>query len=213
MFKLETDLFTISDAIKMFEIIFPVIVSAFAFVFSLISQIKVKEEVRKREALKFSDAFASIEYDITEILQLCVIRAKGISANNIDDINKFFSFYIPNNRTSNGYTLPTTDAQERIYRLCGYICSYGSEEAIKLFCLLQNEYTNKCDKNNINTIIAILALLVKTLRYDASKVRINYDEWINIRLPNFDGDKNEIYEECKRIDKEIKAAIKKGKKK
>ena len=95
MFKLETDVFAISDAIKMFEIVLPVIVTAVALVFSMISQRKVKEKVRTKEALKFADAFSSIEYDITEILQLCVIKAKNININNNYDINRIFTFFIP----------------------------------------------------------------------------------------------------------------------
>lgn len=193
-----------SNIIDIIGIILPIIVSFLVFITSKITQSKIIEEVQRKEALKFSDSFGSIEYDITEILQLCVIKAKNIKTNNTSDINEIFPFYIPDNRNINSNMPPTDNAQERIYRLCGYICSFGSEKAIKLFCELQNEYAKECNKNNINRIIAILALLVTQLKYDSSKIRISYEKWINIRLPIYSkSDKEEIFKECKRIQNNI----------
>lgn len=196
----------LGDIIDLIELFFPIIVSVLVY----LSHIKIIDEVDKNKALKFSDSFGSIEYDITEILQLCIIKAKNINMNNMGDINGIFPFYIPNNRDVNSNMPPTDNAQERIYRLCGYICSYGSEKAIKLFCELQNEYAKGCNINNINRIVAILALLVTQLKYDSSKVRISYEKWINIRLPIYSkSDKEEIFKECKRIKNSIKSDNKK----
>ncbi len=198
---MDTDIFkAISELVG--DII-PVIVSTLAIFLTFVTNKKIKNQIQEHEALKFSESFANIEYDISEILQLCVIKHKGIDFNNRAYVQRVFPFFIPYHRKTDSNMPPNDDPQERIYRLCGYICAHGSKKTTYLFNELQIEYTrciNSCCFGDISKIIALLAILVTQIKYDARKVTFDYSEWINIRLPNLtEQEKEKIFHECTTI--------------
>ena len=183
--------------------VIPVVVSILAISLTFVTNKRIENQIKEREALKFSESFASIEYDISEILQLCVLKYKHIDYNNRADVQKVFPFFIPYYRKTDSDMPPIDDPQERIYRLCGYICSHGSKKATYLFNELQIEYSrwnNQCDIGDISRLIALLAILVTQIKCDARKVTFDYSEWINIRLPNLtEQEREKIFNECTTI--------------
>lgn len=189
--------------------IFPVLMSIAVISFSAITNKRIKNLIKENDAIKFANSLSSIEYDISEILQLCVIKSKNIEYDNKHDVLSIFPFFIPYNRDEKDSMPPTKDPQERIYRLCGHICTYGTKKAIYLFNELQSEYSNSIKNNsvmNIDRIIALLALLVTQIRYDAHKETFSYKEWINIRLPKISfEEKNCIFDLCEEISWKLKS--------
>lgn len=147
-------------------------------------------EIRKQKNSIFLEKLAAVEYDLTEILQLCILEIRHINLQKKDEIYKIFPFYIPNFRDNKVFHDDCTSSHERIYRLFSHIFVYGSTDAVQLINLLQQENQKKVRTEF--KIIALVSLIVTQTRVDATGNIINPIDWIIMKMPH-----------CKSIDKII----------
>ena len=190
----------------------PFVSSVGIFVTWLVSR-QIKKEAQKANAVRFVEEFRDIEYDIAEILQLCVIKHLKIDFKNLGDIEKIFPSFIPKIKMKDK-SISDTYPNECIYKLCGAIYNYGTDKMIELYASLQEKYKvfiSDNDNSSINEIIAILAILLVQTKYDAFNYNIDYKKWIDVRLPNYDY-KDEIYKACEELIKKHKFDVKNSKK-
>lgn len=199
------------DLSEFFKVGIPALISIVGFIITVQTTKKnITAEIEKQNSKNFLESFAKIEYDIAEILQLCVIEKLEIDKDNYFAIKKYFPYYIVETR---GNEYRNNNCAERIYRLCGYVTTFCSGEARLLFCMLQQEY-HKYDmedmvgpedenekKDYLEKLIAIISLLLVQIKLDATNKYMSYKEWIDIRLPIYDGKYN-IYNHCSQIIEE-----------
>ncbi len=171
------------------EVIVPSLVSVIGFIITIIlNKLNVKREVSKRLLEQYWDNYKSIEYDVTEILQL--ILKKHL------DPPAIFPYDIYEHRS--GEFAKSSNVAERLYRLTGYVSTYGSIKTMRMYNELKKFYNdyfleikNKDSKKENDNIIQLLSMLAVFLSYvkkdiindKRDKIGIIAKLWIELRLP------------------------------
>lgn len=171
------------------EVIVPSLVSVIGFIITIIlNKLNVKREVSKRLLEQYWDNYKSIEYDVTEILQL--ILKQHLKSPDI------FPYDIYEHRS--GEFAKSSNVAERLYRLTGYVSTYGSIKTMRMYNELKKFYNdyfleieNKDSKKENDNIIQLLSMLAVFLSYvkkdiindKRDKIGIIAKLWIELRLP------------------------------
>ena len=154
----------------------------------LINKYNIKKEVSRSHAEYYRKSYSSLEYDVAEILQLA---AKDYMPNE----TVYFPFDIQSHRTDD--FLETKDTAERLYRLGGYMSTYGSSQAVKYLNLLKETFNNykpdkksdcSCHNDEFCNFATLLALFVIQIKHEIFKPSYSemVDEslaWLQLRLP------------------------------
>lgn len=177
--------------IETYKILIPSLISVLGFVITIyMNKSNIKSELNKYYITKYMENYASIEYDIAEVLQLAIKYYLGS-----DEYEKL-EYIIQKHRK--GEFSETDDVDERLYRLGGYLSSYGSKESIAFLNNARKtyrEYTKYEDKNSAEQkksdfykFAVILAALLLQIKQDIFK-NGNYNciddelDWLCTRLP------------------------------
>ena len=171
------------------EVIVPSLVSVVGFIITIIlNKLNVKREVSKRLLEQYWDNYKSIEYDVTEILQL--ILKKHL------DPPAIFPYDIYEHRS--GEFAKSSNVAERLYRLTGYVSTYGSIKTMRMYNELKKFYNDyfldnkkknsEIENDNIIQLLSMLAVFLSYVKKDIindkrDKIGIIAKLWIELRLP------------------------------
>lgn len=149
----------------------------------------LQAELNRHHIEEYMNNYKNIEYDISEILQLSIKSYFG------DGVYNKLEYIIQEHRT--GEFALTDDVAERLYRLGGYISTYGSRKAIFYLNNVRNEYAKYIVKGHSERVksyeqdfcrfAASLAVLLLQIKQDIFKNK-DYDylndemDWLNTRL-------------------------------
>ncbi len=147
----------------------------------------LKLELSRHHKLNYMENYKNIEYDIMEALQLSIRFFLGWE--------KYYSLDFKVSRVTNGW--PDCNLKDRLYRLGGYLSTYGSKESEKLLIdarkLIDDYEKVKRDKSNADYFCKFVSIL-STLLFQIKADIFNEDEsdedriesqkiWLQIRLP------------------------------
>lgn len=171
------------------EVIVPSLVSVVGFIITIIlNKLNVKREVSKRLLEQYWDNYKSIEYDVTEILQLILKQHLETPA--------IFPYDIYEHRS--GEFAKSSNVAERIYRLTGYVSTYGSIKTMRMYNELKKFYNDyfldieykdsEIENDNIIQLLSMLAVFLSYIKKDIinnkrDKIGIIAKLWIELRLP------------------------------
>ncbi len=141
------------------EVIVPSLVSVIGFIITIIlNKLNVKREVSKRLLEQYWDNYKSIEYDVTEILQLILKQHLKPPA--------IFPYDIYEHRS--GEFAKSSNVAERLYRLTGYVSTYGSIKTMRMYNELKKFYNDyfldivnndsEMENDNIIQLLSMLAV-------------------------------------------------------
>lgn len=148
----------------------------------------LKLELSKHHRLNYMENYKNIEYDIMEALQLSIRFFLGEK--------EYSKLDFQVKREANGW--PDHDLKDRLYRLGGYLSTYGSRESEKLLINAREmvyEYESiKKSKRNADkkfckfvSILSTLLFQIKADIFDEEKSDEDRTEsqkiWLQIRLP------------------------------
>lgn len=173
------------NTVDILNVIIPSLVSIIGFVVTIIvNSNNLKRAVAKRQLEQYWDSYKSIEYDIAEILQL--------SLNQYLENPPLFPYNIQKHR--NGEFAETADIAERLYRLAGYISTYGSTKTMQALNSLKRMHNLKLNNsksvanNDLCKFLSMLAIFLMYIKQDIFKqtegnISTNAILWLELRLP------------------------------
>ena len=173
------------QCVEVLQVLIPSIISIIGFAVTIyINRNSLRTELRKQHLERYMDNYKNIEYDAAEILQLGIRDYLG------NDIYCQIDYIIQNHRE--GEFKETSSVEERLYRLGGYISTYGSKESVRCLNAIRSTYDRHFSKNmngseeNFVEFVVLLAILLLQIKKDIFKENSGkYDEmdWLSTRLP------------------------------
>lgn len=176
--------------IELVKIIVPSFISIIGFIVTIfMNKNNLQSELSRHHIEEYMNNYKNIEYDISEILQLTIKTYLG------EDTYNRLEYIIQKHRT--GEFALTDDVAERLYRLGGYVSTYGSRKSIFYLNNVRNEYakyilkdcserekSNESDFCKFASSLAVLLLQIKQDIFNNKDYDCLNDEidWLKTRL-------------------------------
>lgn len=160
-------------------IVVPTIISIIGFVVTFISLNKsFKDELNKQRMGVHIDKMSTIPYDILKLLDTMIQTRNQNQEVTIQEINN----------------------------LLNNIYAYGSEKAIQLSALMQNEnYSNAQNPERMNRykVMSLYILLATQIKYDVTGIIISPEFWFQMRITDYENNKDYFKTETNQLIKKL----------